>query len=393
MMKTGLLAAMVLVWVGCGGSGGSSGTAPTIAPVPPVVLQDVQIAPQEADLFVGDTVAITVIAYYSDGTFEPIVASWENGAPGVASTDVTHGAVAVATALDYGTCTLTALVDGIHVVATLHVSVDDSTPGAYYGASWDTNSLWAYEPGGAAPDSFANPGSGLPSGIALDPDGRTLFVVTDAGELYRFDTTTLAGVLVASFGGPVYTLDLDSDGDVIAGNWSSFLRYSRTTGAVTNDGPVPQTFAFGIGPDDARYWCDAIGRGIYRNGEPWGTTWGFDALVIPGGIYVSDRGIAYVIPSITSTEILRFQDVNGNGSAIDLGESDVHASLPASQFALGITPCAGEGLLINVQPWSGPGGTGVYRITYGGDVSLENPTCVYNGIDGRCIAGRDTRRN
>jgi hypothetical protein len=164
-----VVAFALIAFTGCGGgSSSTSHPSPPSSPTP----RSLNVTAPGNSLIVGDTVPLTAILTYSDGSTKNVTtsATW-TATPSTVATVSNSGVV---TAVSAGSATVTATFGSLNGKAQAFVSVGLVTPGLS-GFSWE---------------SVNTQGMGYVTGLVVHPLApNDIYIRTDVGGAYRFDRT------------------------------------------------------------------------------------------------------------------------------------------------------------------------------------------------------------
>ncbi len=426
----GALLVLGLSAVGCGGGGGDSDPAPAAAPtpVPAPTLVSIAINPPAPSIDLDAAVALTCLGTYSNGSVVPVSATWTSATPSVASLGSASGAVVTATAHADGTSHVEASVGALAASAT--VTVAWAIPDALepvYGADSGMG-IVRYAAGGGSPTSVYPPvpsSFGMAQGFGTNAARTTAWAIQGVGSgvLHQVDLATGAGGSVANLPGSTngyIGLDVDSQGRVVVQEYGagSVQRYDPATGSlmevdVIGGGHV----GLAIAPDDTMYFMPLYGMGagsswINRRDPVTGnlSTWSVAPAAVtslrndtqvPGGMMINRKGEAYIV-DMTVPDVYRAVDLNGDGDALDAGETLLYGSIPTTgdifeKYQLGLGVVKGGGAIVNVMPDWGTEYLGLYRLvdrdangtaTGATEVTLYNANCIWAGWPAHISAPR-----
>lgn len=375
MRRIGLLASLALM-VGCGGGGGGGSAAPVVPPpaIPTVV--SLTLAPASLALELeGDPEALTVTATWSDGSVSAVSAGWTTlGLPGIVSLGASPSSSILVTPSAIGSATVRASFSGRIVDATVTVAwTVPSQPGLTYGIqidgaeiTWGTAVSGIYEYSG-------DPGE-IPrtvvedalfygvTGTSMSKDGSKIYVNV-LGAMYAVSPTT--GIITPLGSIPEagrYGLVTTTDGKLVTfAEDGSIWKFDPATGLSTDLGSDSEfQLATAMGPGDVMYsyefWTGYIRRRTIGAVASAPTTFGVgEAMWAGGGLCATKAGEVFY-NALSSTDIRRMVDLNGDGDALDAGEDSVFASLPytwaveSTSYLQTIHPAGGRSVLINVVP-------------------------------------------
>ena len=384
------LVALVLFGVGCGGSGGSSSGAPPAGDPLPPVLTFLEIVPGlvEIDLEGPTAAVLTVLATYSDGTKESMVASWTTPNPAFISLGADIGTSTTVSAVSEGTAQVTAMLGALTAHATVNVSwAIPAEVGTVYGVSGNGPGVYGVIPGPSI-IRYNGDGSGTPDilltddalgssmGSALARDRSALYVLS-GNSLYALDLSDNTWAPLAT--GAVYAacegLDTDAEGRLFGHSTTAqtLYQFDVATGAVVDSWsygvPINRVMTFQMGPDGAAYYFSYM-VGVHRHDLATGSI----TLYHTGGGWSNNSGIAMDLKGNLFTSdlfgpsVFKSQDLNGDRDADDLGESVVFADIAFLWEAW---------TMINDMAIA-PGGTLLINaVGLGGDYAPEGVTGLY----------------
>lgn len=408
-----LVAAAGLVGCGSGGGGGSGGDPPP--PPPPVTLLSISVTPSVASLEVDGTVALTVTGAYSDGSVAPVNASWSSSDTTVASVSSSSGTGVVVTGKDDGTVNVQAAFQGKTSTCSVSVTSIPDDPGPVYVIDEIYGDVWAYPTDGGAPSLLANVGDSL-SGFCMNRANDALYAIldvqggADAG-IVRISPADGSVTLAADLPDVRFiSCDADALGRIYVYNATggAVYRFDPATGGLGSVGTVPGlACSTVIGEDNAPYygmWFTGDWITRHNLSTDTTTTWAMApaeagsnsyGFVFSAGLAINRMGEAF-IGDVAMSYIWKHVDLNGDGDALDAGETSLFADLPddgsSGEFMFGLSEARGNTVVVNAT-WSwGPGGIWwlVDRNKDGdaldaAEATVYNSSFIVNGTDGGCI--------
>jgi hypothetical protein len=373
---------------------------------PPPTLTSIAVNPVTSSINTGMTVALTCLGTWSDGSTAAVAASWTNSNGTAASFAPPSGTASTITVTGVmpGSAVFTATVAAMQSQGSVTVVGIPTDPQPVF-AHDDSGGLKKYPPaGGGAPTLLPVTTNG--AGLMMDHTATKLFYLAGPPALptlysYNFGTGAQATIATITSADTFVFAGLDDDSlhriytqGVGTGKLMRFDPSNNTVSQVGTTGGGMGDLA--IGSDDRPYYSPLFGAGaewIRRHNltNDTKTTWATTPsdLVTSGspvsaGLAASDNGRFYTTDS-SENRIFRHVDLNGDGDALDVGEQTVFATLPivagGSYIIYGISMAGGGTLLVNVEPWNGTSGKGIYwlrDLNGDGDAADANELVVYN---------------
>jgi len=410
--------------VGCGPDS-KKPEVPVPGPVPvPVTLVSLSIG-TDLDIAMGDVVALTAHATYSDTAVAAVPADWSMSPSGVVTLSAIQGTSITITAIGAGSTEITASFS-THV-ATITVTVaplpPDESMGSVFGDA--LGGILRYPTDGSAP-TYVDPGFSIPGrGMAITSDESQLYVVALLNGYYviaQMDPNNpTAYTTVATLNGAAapwveepFSMDIDSQGRVYLYCYDGgrVIRYDPEAGSTTQYYAPGSTFEMSFDSLDNLYWTPLLASAGatlitgYRYypaynisfATPWASAPADeDGYFVAAGLAFNSRDEAFVMNAY-GTRVYRYVDVNGDGTAAGAGEAITFATLGGTYsdtFIFGISATRDGGILVNRQ--SGPGDSsqeGIWRVIDlnsdgnadgEAEITLFNATFTSNGFDPNCL--------
>lgn len=418
-------AVLAAALIGCGAESPSSSKGPATPPAP-VVLTSLAITPDDSTIGLNDVAALTVVGTWSNGAVGAVSADWTVDDPSVATVTSATGTATTVLGLAEGACTVTASASASasNLLATATVTVAwtiPADPGPVYASA--SGRITRYAMGSDAPATVATGSFG--NGFVLNAAGDALYTLVNSGgaqAIHRIDPATGAATALATLPSASYLyfcLDYDAQGRLYTINGDgTIVRVDPSTGAVESPG-TGNGFqnSMAVGPDGRVYTSPLYQQSTYgwisrvdlstgarrRFADIPEEVLGSYGMFINCGLVVDRKG-RVTIGDFSGDSMWRFQDLNGDGDALDAGEGSRLATLPTGYGAYSPSPmqfgtalAGGGSILVNCDGTATSASAGIYWLTDrngdgdcddAGEVTLFNPNRVNNQLFGTCLQAK-----